>query len=148
MTEMIDWNRELRAIEREYDGLPPEPSAAEVRARRRAERRARAEAEQRLAIVGTRARVALVASLLGALYWWPYTTSCGGGLAALVGAQLMIVVGAAWCAASSWRNRLVASHTLALALLVVGAALVAVQVLPRLGYLGVAGSRAIAWSCG
>lgn len=148
MTEMIDWNRELRAIERQYDGLPPERSPAQVRAQRKAERRAREEAEQRMAIVGTRARVILVASLLAALYWWPYAANCGGGLAAFVGAQFMIVVGALWCAAISWRNRLVASHTAALALLVVGLALVAAQVLPRLGYVSVAGIHTTAWRCG
>jgi len=148
MTEMIDWNRELRAIEREYDGLPAEPSPAQVRAQRRAERRAREEAAQRMAIVGTRARVVLVASLVGALYWWPYASTCGGGLAAFVGAQLMIVVGAVWCAAISWRNRLVASHTAALALLVVGLALLAAQVLPRLGYVSVAGIHTTTWRCG
>ena len=37
----IDWNVELRKIEREYDGLPPEPSANALRARRAAELRER-----------------------------------------------------------------------------------------------------------
>ena len=148
MREMIDWNTELRAIEREFDGLPPEPSPAELRALRKAERRARERAEERMAAYATRAHVVLVAGLLTALYWWPYATSCGGGLAAYVGAQLMIVVGALWGSVSAWRNRLVASHTVALLLLVAGLVLVASQVLPRLGYVSIAGFHTTQWRCG
>ena len=148
MTEMIDWNTELRAIEREFDGLPPEVSLAEQRALKSAERRALKRSEERRAAFATRARVVFVAVLLGALYWWPYANGCGAGLAAYVGAQCMIVVGAFWGAMASWRNRLVASHTAALMLLVAGLALVAMQVLPRLGYVSITGFHATHWRCG
>ncbi|HEX4683614.1 MAG TPA: hypothetical protein VH277_12930 [Gemmatimonadaceae bacterium] len=144
----IDWNTELRAIEREFDGLPPETSEAEAKAQRRAERRARERTEERVAIVGTHARVLLVAALLGAINWWPYTSSCGGGLAAFVGAQCMVVVGGMWCAVCSWRNRLAVSHAVALALLATGLTLVASQVLSRLGYVSIAGLQATRWRCG
>jgi len=36
----INWLTELRKIEREFDGLPPEPTPMELRARRAAEQRA------------------------------------------------------------------------------------------------------------
>jgi hypothetical protein len=147
----IHWSRELRKIEREFDGLPPEPpppSPAELKARRRAERRARELAEERLAVLGTHARVMLVATLAGALYWWPYSSDCGGGLAGFVGAQCMIVVGGVWCAVASWRNRLAASHAVAVALLVTGVALIAAQVLSRLGLVSIAGLHATQWRCG
>jgi hypothetical protein len=37
----INWALELRKIEREYDGLPPEPTAAEQRQKRETEKRER-----------------------------------------------------------------------------------------------------------
>jgi len=42
----INWLTELRKIEREFDGLPPEPTPMELRARRAAEQ-ARREASRR-----------------------------------------------------------------------------------------------------
>jgi hypothetical protein len=38
MSDVVDWNAELRKIEHEFDGLPPEPSAAQLKAKRAAER--------------------------------------------------------------------------------------------------------------
>ena len=143
----IDWNVELRRIERQFDGLPPEPSASVVKARKEAEKRAKAEAEARLALLGSTLRLALVASLATALYWWPYGAQCGPELAGLVGAMSMVVVGGLWTAAHSWRHRLAANHALAVALLVAGLALVAAQVLSRTGYARITGVDGTAWSC-
>src|SRR5687768_17490413 len=113
----IDWKTELRKIERQYDGLPPEPSPVAARAKKMAERRAREDAVRQRALLGGAGRLALVATLLGALYWWPYATDCGPDLAALLGAQSMIVVGGLWTAVFAWRHRLAANHTIALVLL-------------------------------
>ena len=143
----IDWNVELRKIEREYDGLPPEPSAAALRAQRMAESRAKEQAARRLATLGAVARLLLVATLAGALFWWPYRTECGPDLAAFLGAESMIVVGGLWTAAFAWRHRLAASHTIALMLVLLGLSLVAAQVLPRLGYATVVGVDATEWRC-
>ena len=143
----IDWNVELRRIEREFDGLPPEPSAAALRARKAAEQRAREEAEARLAGFGAIARVALVASLAGALWWWPYGTSCGPHLAGFLGAQSMIVVGGLAAAVHCWRHRLAVMHSVALVLVLGGLALLGAQVLPRLGYATVVGVDSTAWQC-
>ena len=81
MTE-IDWNVELRKIEREYDGLPPEPSAAKLRAERAAEQRRRERAAATLAFFGAWARLLLVGALGASLLWWPYGRTCGIDLAA------------------------------------------------------------------
>ena len=147
MHEQIDWNTELRKIERQFDGLPPLPSASVIKARKERERRAREEVEARLARVGAAGRLLLVATLAGALWWWPYATACGIDLAALLGAEAMIVVGGAWAAVHAWRHRLAASHTLAIALLVTGLALVSAQVLPRIGVATVAGVEGTRWRC-
>ena len=143
----IDWNTELRTIARQYDGLPPEPSPMEARARKAAEAREREKVEQRFAALGASVRLLLVASLLGALYWWPYAIGCGGGLIGLLAAQAMVVVGGLWTAVFSWRHRLAASHTLALGFVLAGLVLSAAQVLPRLGYVTVAGVDGTQWRC-
>jgi len=145
--DQIDWHVELRKIEREYDGLPPEPSRAETRAQRLAKLHAREQAERRMTLFGAGARLLLVGLLLGALWWWPYAAKCGPGLGAFLGAQSMIVVGGVWAAVFSWRHRLAASHTIALVFLVTGLALVAAQVLPRFGLVTVAGMHATRWRC-
>lgn len=143
----IDWNVELRKIEREYDGLPPEPSPAALRAQRAAEARARDEAEQRLAVVAAVGRLVLVGLLVGGLSWWPYATSCGAGLAALLAAQTMIVVGGLWTAIFTFRYHLPTSHTIALAFVLTGLVLLAAQVLPRLGYVTIPTVDATHWRC-
>lgn len=141
----IDWNVELRKIVREYDGLPPEPSPAEIRAQKQAVMHARAA--ERVARIGAWARLALVVALAAALYWWPNAHACGPDLFAFLAAEGMVAIGGLWIAAFTWRHRLGASHSLALVLLVTGLVLVAAQVLPRLGYATIAGVQADRWSC-
>lgn len=130
----IDWKVELRKIEREFDGLPPEPSPAALRAQQEAAQRARARAATRLALFGAWARLTLVVALAVALFWWPRAHGCGVDLVAFVGAEAMVVVGGLWVVAFTWRHRLAASHAVALVLCLTGLVLVAVQLLPRAGY--------------
>lgn len=143
----IDWKVELRKIEREFDGLPPEPSAADVRALRVAQERA--QVAQRYALAGAWVRLALVVALAVALFWWPNAHACGLDLATFVAAESMVAVGALWVVAFTWRHRLAASHSVAMVLLITGLVLVSVQLLPRLGYATFAGVRAAhGWRCG
>ena len=143
----IDWNVELRKIEREFDGLPPAPSASVVKARKMAEQRERDRLAHRRATWGAAARLALVASLVAAMWWWPYATQCGVALAAYVGAESMVAIGGLWTAAFAWRHRLAASHVVAMMLLMTGLTLVAMQVLPRTGWVTIVGVEATGWSC-
>lgn len=144
----IDWNTELRKIEREFDGLPPEPSADQARIRRDAERRA-TERKQNVANgIGAAVRLSLVAALAASLPFWPYPKQCGEGLFGYVGAAGVIVLGALWVAAFTWRARLPRMHLLAMAALTWGVVLVGLEVLPRVGYAKVdAGHPATTW-CG
>lgn len=144
---VIDWNSELRRIEREFDGLPPEPTNAARRARRIDELRAREAAALRNAVVGTGARLVLVTALLAAVFWWPYASRCGFPLVALVAAQAMIVIGALWVAAHTWRHHFAAAHVAACVLAVAGLALVALEVLPRTGRVRIDGVHASGWTC-
>lgn len=144
----IDWKTEMRKIEREFDGLPPEPTAEEIRALRLAHGHAESEADRRTAALGGLARIVLVTSLLAALHWWPYSSDCGLPLWAFVGAQGMLAIGGLWTAAFAWRHRLAKTHVLALALLLTGLVLVAAQVLPRTGHVTIRGVHATPWRCG
>lgn len=144
----VDWNTELRKIEREYDGLPPEPSADQARIRRDADRRAVQRKEDRAMTIGAIGRLVLVVALAVALDFWPYPRQCGEGLFAYLGAAGVIVTGALWAAAWTWRGRLPRMHLLAMAVLVWGVVLVGLQVLPRVGYAKVDAEHPPTWWCG
>lgn len=143
----IDWNVELRRIERQFDGLPPEPSAPEARARRATELRAREQAERRVAVFGACGRLLLVALLLAGLAWWPYASRCGISLFAMLGAQGMVVIGGLWATHHSWRHRFAMAHGVALTFTAAGLVLLAVQVLPRTGHATFVGMDATEWRC-
>lgn len=148
----IDWNAELRKIEREFDGLPPTPSAAERRAKQEAERRAQHGATRRASgiseggetVAGAAGRLMLVLALAVAINFWPYARSCGMGLYVFLGAELALVLGALWTASYTWRGRLAKGHAVAMIVLLWAFVLVAAQVLPRVGYA----RASAAWTCG
>lgn len=143
----INWSAEVRKLEREFSGLPPEPTPAELNARRATQRRAQQHEEAVNATVGASVRVVLVLALVGALYFWPYARSCGIGLYAFMGAQVLIAAGAFWIGVHSWRHRMAKTHGLALAILLGGLVLLAAQVLPRTGYAKMDPAHPEAWSC-
>lgn len=140
----IDWNAELRKIEREFDGLPPVPSAAERRAKLEAERRTKKRLRQRETMAGASVRLMLVVALAVAIDFWPYARSCGFGLFAFLAAEGALVLGGLWTVAYTWRGRLAKTHALAMLVVLWGLVLLSAQVLPRVGY-----ARATAaWTCG
>ena len=143
----INWSAEVRKLEREFSGLPPEPTAAELNARRATQRRAQQREEAVNATVGATGRVILVVALAGALYYWPYARVCGFGLFAFMGAEALIAAGALWIGAYSWRHHMAKTHGLALGILVAGFALLAAQVLPRIGYAKTDSGHPMTWSC-
>jgi len=130
----VDWNAELRKIEREFDGLPPEPSPAQLKAKRAAERREEERRRDRAAKLGVQARVALVTVLAAAIVFWPYRRECGVGLYTYMGAEGMVIAGGLWLMVCTWRQRMAKTHGVALVMILWGLMLVAHQVLPRVGY--------------
>jgi hypothetical protein len=140
----IDWNTELRKIEREFNGLPPEPSPSQLRAQRAAEQRAQQKKTERSQTIGVWARLALIAGLGAGLGFWPYPRECGTGLFAYVAAEGLLVTGGLWVAVCTWRYRMPRMHILASAIVLGGLGLLELEVLPRIGY-----ARAnAAWWCG
>jgi hypothetical protein len=132
-----DWSTKLKNIEREFDGLPPEPSPAFKKMQSEEERRAQERAQQRAAAIGAGARLILVFALFGALAIWPYANHCGAGWFGYVGAEVVIVAGGLWVAFTTWRHRLPKMHALSLVIILVGLVLIASEVLPRTGYASV-----------
>jgi len=129
----IDWPTELRKIEREFDGLPAEPTPVELRAQFEAERLVAMEYGPG-AVAGAWMRLLLVAVLGVAVYVWPYPRACGTGLFAFGAAASVVVVGGVWAAVAAWCRLAARAHVLSLVVLAWGVALVAAEVLPRIGY--------------
>lgn len=143
---VIDWNSELKKIEREFDGLPPDASTPEGRERRAIERREKERVEQHTAAIAAWIKLLLVASLAAALNWWPYPRQCGTGLYAYLGAESVVVIGGLWAAAATWRARMPRTHALAIAAMLWGFGLLAIETLPRIGYAKADPGRAT-WKC-
>lgn len=139
----INWKSELAKLEREFNGQPPRPSTTEIRQQRTAQ----AQAEKRGSDLAVWARLVLVAALAGGLAFWPYARDCGAGLYTFIGAGAMVLFGGLWVATCTWRNRLAFAHVLALLLMLGGTAVIADQILPRIGYARVDPSNPARWSC-
>lgn len=143
----IDWKTELRKVERQYDGLPPEPTAAELREWRLAEEREQRRRDEVNGAVGAWTRLFLVVALAGALSFWPYARSCGVGLYGYVGAECAVAVGGVWVAMYSWRRRAAWAHSAAFVTMLAGFTLVGLDVLPRVGYAKQNPLQPEGWAC-
>ena len=143
----IDWKTELRKIEREFSGLPPEPSPKDVRRQRALEQQERMKQEARSAAIGTWGRLVLVLALGVAIAYWPYARACGFGLAGYLGAEILLAGSAVWTAIYAWQHRLAIPHALALVLLFCAFTMLEVQILPRAGYVTLFGADPVTWGC-
>lgn len=130
----IDWNTELRKIEREYSGLPPEPSPAQARMKREMEKAASERKAQRRGQLGVYVRLVPVLALGASLLLWPYPSRCGMPLAAYLGAIAAAALGALWLLALTWKWRMPITHLLAMALVAWAALVAGRELLPRVGY--------------
>jgi hypothetical protein len=147
MGETIDWKAELRKYEREFDGLPPEPTPQEVRAQRLAAIAQKEREERDGAAFAAWMRLMLVVSLAAAIRLWPYPRACGMGLVFYLVAVAAIVIGGVWVAMYAWRYRLGRTHTLAFLMTLWGLGLVASETLPRTGYARPSAATPAQWGC-
>ena len=143
----IDWSAQLKKIERQFDGLPAEPSESELRAKRENDRRQQMKSKDREAVFGAASRVVLVLSLGLAMAAWPYDRACGPGLLGYLAASAAIVAGGLWATVGTWRRHAPRLHALALLAVAWGVVLITAQVLPRVGYAKVDPSNGPAWRC-
>jgi hypothetical protein len=142
-----DWSTQLKKIEREFEGLPPEPSLAYKKMQSEEERRAKERAAQRAARIGVFARLILVAAVGVSLLFWPYEKTCGLGLFGFLGAETVIVIGGVWIGITTWRYRLPRLHVVSLGISLAGLILLASEVLPRTGYAAVDVKNPPSFSC-
>jgi cation transport ATPase len=142
-----DWSTQLKKIEREFEGLPPEPSPAYKKLQSEEQRRAQQRAQQRRAMIGGGARLVLVGALGVALAFWPYENSCGSGLLGYLAVEAVIVIGGLWVAISTWRAQLPKMHILSLLIALAGLVLLAIEILPRVGYAAVDPKNPPHFSC-
>jgi hypothetical protein len=142
----IDWNVELKKIEREFDGLPPAPTQGQLKAKRASEMRAKQQKYAATAALGAGIRVALLALLGVGLYYWPYGHACGFGLFSYMGAEALVAAGGVWVLVHTWEHRMAKAHGLAIAIIFAGFALLASEILPRVGYTRA--ETAQQWWCG
>ncbi len=142
----FDWNVELRAIERAFDGLPPEPSPAQVRARKSAEFQARLEAQEHAVLFKACVRVILLGLLLMVALWWPRAYSCGVSLVPLIALEILVAGGALWAAAFARRNGFVLVRAVAIMQFVMAVTLLSQVVVARAWY-GPDSGNAPRWSC-
>ncbi|HEX6627233.1 MAG TPA: hypothetical protein VF105_04715 [Gemmatimonadaceae bacterium] len=142
-----DWSIQLKKIEREFEGLPPEPSLAYKKLQSEEEKRAQERARQRAASIGVTARLILVGAVAVSLAFWPYENDCGLGLFGFLGAEAVIVIGGLWVGITTWRARLPRLHVLSLLITLGGLILLAGEVLPRIGYAAVDAKNPPHFSC-
>lgn len=138
----VDWKSKLREIEREYDGLPPEPSPSAQRVKKMAEQAAKDRVSRRWVLV----RVVLVLALSAGIVFWPYEAACGLGLSGYLAAIATVALGGIWIAVLSWHHRMPATHAVSMLVLIWGLAILARETLPRIGYARPDAARA-AWRC-
>jgi hypothetical protein len=142
----IDWNLELRKIEREYDGLPPERSRTQLRLQKIQEIAAKDRFLERLALIGIWARLTLIAALGVSLFWWPYGLGCGMPLAAYLFSNGIVIIGAVALGMRAWRDRLPWVFLGSTGCVALAWTVIALNVMPRLGY-SPAGRATAGWSC-
>ena len=143
----INWAVELRKIEREFDGLPPEPTPAELRQRRDVERQERQHQDAVAASFGVYFRLTLVGGLAVSLACWPYDVSCGPMLFGYLSAVVVLVIGGAWTATATFTHQMAWRHLIALTVIFWGMMLGAAEILPRIGYANPSPGRGTTWSC-
>lgn len=143
----IDWTAQLKKIERQFDGLPPEPGESDPRAQRETRRRSQQRMAAGEGIFGAGSRVVLALSLGLAINAWPYNRACGVGLAGYLAAAAFIVAAGFWATVGSWRSRAPKLHAMALLVIAWGMVLIAAQVLPRVGYARTEPGNGPAWRC-
>ena len=147
-----DWDKELAKIDKQLASISDDallgPTPVQIPAKGKGGVPAKStpapKAEKRAAAVRepteTKAWAVylrlLIAIALGVgIFWWPYQTRCGAGLAGYLAANVAVIVGGLWSAVWTWKHRAARSHTLSLLIVLLGMVLGAIQVLPRIGKL-------------
>lgn len=144
-----DWDKELAEIDRlianQPAGAQPKPVPVPAgRAPAPADARALPPAVPKGGRWPAWIRAILGLALAAAMTQWPYAHACGLGLMLYLGAAGVVVIAGVWTSVSGWRRRSAGAHMLGLLVTLAGLGLIALEVLPRIGYA----KQAAVWMCG
>ena len=153
-----DWSKELAKIDKQLEGMSDEQLAPQAPARAPDGRGRAPEAGARgvappekpartTGSFGVFARLTLSVVLGVAMMLWPYESRCGFGLAAYLGAVVVVAVSGGWSAVWTWRHRAARAHVLSLLILLWGLVLGTMEVLPRVGYAKPDLRHPAGWMC-
>lgn len=142
-----NWDPELQKIDRAMETVSDEAMFPAKVATSPEAKSAAATAQRTTSTLGVFARLTLAVVLGIAIVFWPYSTRCGVGLAAYLGAVGTLITAGLWSAIWTWRHRTAKGHTLALLLILWGLVLGAVDVLPRTGYAVPTANHPVHWTC-
>jgi hypothetical protein len=143
MTGPRDWDKDLAAVDKaieSWKATTPGTSPSSAKPTPVVVAKATEPTKGR---ASTWLRVLLVLAFAAAVPFWPYPRQCGLNLGVYLGVVSLLVVAGAWGAASSWSRRLGRAHVLSLLTVVWGLALLAVEILPRVGYA----AHQAQWTC-
>ncbi|MBP2648946.1 MAG: putative rane protein [Gemmatimonadetes bacterium] len=134
MTGPRDWDKDLAAVDKAIESWKATTPGTSPGSAKAAPVVVAAAKEPAKGAMATWLRVLLVLAFAIAVPFWPYPRGCGINLFLYLGVISLLVVAGLWGAASSWGRRLGNAHILSLLTVVWGLALLAAEVLPRIGY--------------
>lgn len=143
MTGPRDWDKDLAAVDKAIESWKATTPGTSPSSAKPTPVVVAAAAEPRKGAMSTWLRVLLVLAFAIAVPFWPYPRGCGINLFLYMGVVSLLVVAGAWGATSSWGRRLANAHMLSLLTVLWGLALLAIEILPRVGYA----AHAAAWMC-
>src|SRR5256885_15929019 len=147
-----DWTKEMAKIDRQLESISDEamfptksgpakgPTATAVKAEN-------LEKQRSTSTFGVFLRLLLSVALGIGIAFWPYDARCGLGLAGYLAAVGVVTASGIWSAVWTWRHRSARGHTLSLLLILWGATLGALEVLPRIGYAKTDALHPATWTC-
>ena len=147
MADARDWEKEMAKIDRQLESVSDE---ALLPAKSAGSPTAKAQAvavQKATSTFGVFLRLGLAVALGVAMLFWPYVNRCGIGLAAYLGATVVVAAAGVWSAVWTWRHRAGRGHVLALLLILWGVVLAAQEILPRTAYGRPDATHPAVWAC-
>jgi len=143
MTGPRDWDKDLAAVDKAIESWKATTPGTSPSSAKPTPVVVAAAKEPQKGAMATWLRVLLVLAFAIAVPFWPYPRACGINLFLYMGVISLLVVAGVWGAANSWGRRLGSPHVLSLLTVVWGLALLAAEVLPRIGYA----AQQAQWMC-
>jgi hypothetical protein len=147
-----DWAKEMKKIDRQLESISDEALFPTKAGATKGPKAAAAQAEnlekqRTTSTLGVFLRLLLSVALGVGIYFWPYDARCGFGLFGYLAAVGVVTASGIWSAVWTWRHRSARGHTLSLLLILWGATLGAMEVLPRIGYAKTDALHPATWTC-